>query len=230
MDRKFEEELEELKQELLEVGAKIERNIADAIQALVERDPRLAAAVAGRDPEIDLAEIRIDEHCLSVLALRQPVARDLRFIATALKIVKDMERIGDMAKDIAGHAESLAREVPLEIAPDIPILARSAQGMLNKALDAFVNRDPEMARAVIRDDDVVDELHRQVIDETIQLMLEKRDLIGPYTQLLYITKYLERIGDHSSNIAEMVVFMVEGKDIRHHEKIKGMRGTRTDAD
>jgi phosphate transport system protein len=228
MDRKFEEELEELKEELLEVGAKIERNIADAIQALMEQDARLAAEVSRRDPEIDLAEIRIDEHCLSVLALRQPVARDLRFIATALKIVKDMERIGDMAKDIAGHAESLSRESPLEIAPDIPVLAQSAQHMLNKALDAFVNRDPEMARDVIRDDDVVDELHKQVIDEIIQLMLQKQDLIGPYTQLLYVTKYLERIGDHSSNIAEMVVFMVEGKDIRHYEKIKSIRGGNAD--
>jgi phosphate transport system protein len=228
MDRKFEEELKELKQELLEVGAKIERNIADAIQALVERDARLAVAVAGRDPEIDLAEIRIDEHCLSLLALRQPVARDLRFIATALKIVKDMERIGDMAKDIAEYAESLAREAPLEIAADIPTLARSAQVMLNKALDAFVSRDPELARAVIRDDDVVDGLYRVAIDETIQLMLEQRDLIGPYTQLLYVTKYLERIGDHSCNIAEMVVFMVEGKDIRHFEKIKSMRSGNAD--
>ncbi len=220
MDTKFQEELDSLKRQLLEMGAKVERNIGDAIKALLQRDGRLAEEVRQRDPEIDLTEIEIDQQCLNLLALHQPVARDLRFIATAMKIVKDLERIGDMAKDIAQRALAVIHEEPIRGIDEFPQLAECAQKMLTKALDSFVHQDVELARQVIKDDDVVDELHDRVFSDLIVLMIRDSHKIARATHLIYVTKYLERIGDHSSNMAEMVVFMVKGEDIRHLEKIR----------
>jgi phosphate transport system protein len=225
MDRKFEEELEEIKQELLTVGAQVERNISDAIQSLYDRNPQLAREVISRDPFIDLTEIRIDELCLSILARRQPVARDLRFIATSLKIVKDLERIGDMAKDISEHSLAILKESPLRDFPDLFRMASYAQSMLKRALDAFVDRDPALARQVIGDDDRVDEIHGRIWQEIVQTMKAEPEFTAGLAHLFLVAKYLERIGDHSSNIAEMVVFLVEGKDIRHFEKVKSLRQT-----
>lgn len=220
MERKFHEELEELKEQLLRMSAKVERNIGDAIQAVIQRDRALAQDVKRRDPEIDLAEVQIDEYCLSMLALHQPVARDLRFLATALKIVKDLERIGDHASDICQQALVAMDALVHKELVDLPEMARAAQQMLKRALDAFVRRDVELARQVIRDDNQVDLLHEKILTELIEAMVNSPQDITSLTHLVYINKYLERIGDHSSNIAEMVVFMVEGKDIRHLEKIK----------
>jgi phosphate transport system protein len=223
MERKFEEELEEIKQCLLSLGSKVERNLGDAIMALVERDPALAGDVMSRDPLVDLAEIQLDEHCLYVLARRQPVARDLRFIATTLKIVKDLERVGDMASDIAEHVLALLRYPAVRPFPEIPEMARLAQQMLKRALDAFVRHDPQLARAVIADDDKVDEMHVRIWDALVGLMSEDPSAIPAAPHLFAIIKYLERLGDHSSNVSEMVVFMVEGKDIRHSEKLRAIR-------
>jgi phosphate transport system protein len=223
MERKFEEELEEIKQNLLSLGAKVERNFGDAITALVKRDPVLAEEVISRDPLVDLAEIQLDEHCFYMLARRQPVARDLRFVATALKIVKDLERVGDMASDIAEHVLALLRYPAVRPFPDIQEMGRLAQQMLRRALDAFIGRDAELARTVIADDDKVDELHVKIWDELVALLSEDRDSIPAAPHLFAIIKYLERLGDHSSNVAEMVVFLVEGKDIRHSEKIRAIR-------
>ncbi len=223
MERKFEEELEEIKQGLLSLGTKVERNFGDAIAALVERDPVVAEDVISRDPLVDLAEIQLDEHCFYMLARRQPVARDLRFIATTLKIVKDLERVGDMASDIAEHVLALLRYPAVHSLADISEMARLAQDMLKRALDAFVGRDPELARSVIADDDKVDQMHVKIWDELVALMSEDRDSIPAAPHLFAIIKYLERLGDHSSNVAEMVVFLVEGKDIRHSEKIRAIR-------
>jgi phosphate transport system protein len=223
MERKFEEELEEIKQSLLSLGSKVERNIGDAVTALIDRDPVLAGDVISRDPLVDLAEIQLDEHCFYMLARRQPVARDLRFIATTFKIVKDLERIGDMASDIAEHVLALLRYPAVRSFPGIPEMARLAQQMLKRALDAFVKHDPELARSVIADDDKVDQMHVKIWEDLVALMSEDPDSIPAGPHLFAVIKYLERLGDHSSNVAEMVVFMVEGKDIRHSEKVRAIR-------
>jgi phosphate transport system protein len=223
MERKFEEELEEIKHNLLSLGSKVERNIGDAIVALTERDPLLAKDVISRDPLVDIAEIQLDEHCIYVLARRQPVARDLRFVASTLKVVKDLERVGDMASDIAKHVLELLADPPIRLFPDIPEMARLAQGMFKRALDAFVNHDPDEARAVIADDDKVDAMHVRVWDELVALMSEDASAIPGAPHLFAVIKYLERLGDHSSNVAEMVIFMIEGRDIRHSEKVRAIR-------
>ena len=223
MERKFEEELEEIKQNLLSLGSKVERNFGDAISALIDRDPALAGDVMSRDPLVDLAEVQLDEHCIYVLVRRQPVARDLRFIATTLKVVKDLERVGDMASDVAEHVLALLRYAPVRSFPEIPEMARLAQQMLKRALDAFVKHDPQLARAVLADDDKVDAMHTKIWDELVTLMTEEPSSIPAVPHLFAIIKYLERLGDHSSNVAEMVVFMVEGVDIRHSAKIRAVR-------
>ncbi|RPJ62498.1 MAG: phosphate signaling complex protein PhoU [Acidobacteria bacterium] len=223
MERKFEEELDQLKQELLSVGAQVERNVGDALQSLITRDPDLARQVISRDPAVDYSEIHIDEVCLSILARRQPVARDLRFIATSFKIVKDLERIGDMSKDISEHALEILRQPPVRDFTDLQPLTAFALSMLKRALDAFVNRDPVLARQVIADDDKVDDMHAELWTEIVDAMKAEPNWIAPLAHLFSIAKYIERIGDHSSNVAEMVVFMVEGKDIRHYEKVRALR-------
>ncbi len=223
MERKFEEELEEIKQSLLSLGSKVERNVGDAITSLIDRDPVLAGDVISRDPLVDLAEIQLDGHCLYVLARRQPVARDLRFIATTLKVVKDLERVGDMASDIAEHVLALLRYAPVRSSSEIPEMARLAQQMLKRALDAFVKHDAQLARAVIADDDKVDAMHLKIWDDLVALMSEDPSSIPAAPHLFAIIKYLERLGDHSSNVSEMVVFMVEGQDIRHSAKVRAIR-------
>ena len=222
MERKFEEALQELKKLLLEMAARVEENIRDALLGVENGDIRLLEDVTRRDAAIDLAEIRIDEHCLSLLALQQPVARDLRFITTALKIVKDIERIGDMARNIAKHGIILLEAGMVTLPPDFRKIGAASQEMLRKALDSFVGYDAAMARQVILDDDTVDELHRKLIAETTKRMIDDPNKIEVLTHLIAVGKFLERIGDHSSNIAEMVVFMVEAKDIRHKQKIQGL--------
>lgn len=224
MERKFQEELDELKRMLLSMGAKVEKNIGDANEALINRDGVLARDVVERDAEIDLEEIRIDELCLSLIALRQPVARDLRFITTALKIVKDMERIGDMAGDISHRALQVLKEPPLVVLKDLRKLTRAAQKMLNDALDSFVHQDVVQARRVIQDDDQVDQYHRNLFKELIEVMVKDPRTVPQATHLISVIKYLERIGDHSTNIAEMVVFLVEGRDIRHLHKLQRFHG------
>ncbi len=223
MERKFEEELEEIKQSLLSLGSKVERNFGDAISSLIDRDPVLAGDVLARDPLVDLAEVQLDEHCLYVLVRRQPVARDLRFIASTLKVVKDLERVGDMASDIAEHVLALLRYPPVRDFPEIAEMGRLAQEMLKRALDAFVKHDPQLAREVIADDDKVDEMHSGIWDSLVAVMSEEPNSIPAVPHLFAIIKYLERLGDHSSNVAEMVVFMVEGTDIRHSAKIRAIR-------
>lgn len=223
MEKKLQGELEELKSQLLAMSAKVERNIEDAVRTLIDGDLELARSIRTRDVEIDAAEIAIDEHCYTLLALQQPVARDLRFLATALKIVKDLERVGDMASNIADRAVLVLKGPPLAPLPDLLGMATAARNMLREALDAYLLRDPELARRVIAEDDEVDDLLERLFDELIGRMADDPSIIGSGIQLSYIIKYLERIGDHSSNIAEMVVFMVEGKDIRHRDKLKALQ-------
>jgi phosphate transport system protein len=215
----YEQELRELKDKLLLMCHKAEQMISDSIRSLVDRRPSLAQEVIQRDDEMDRLEVSIDELCYEVLALEQPVARDLRFIATALKIVKDIERIGDIAVNIAERALELIQEPELKRLVDLPIMADAAQKILKESLDAFVNSDADLAEKVITNDNVVDDLYEQIFRELLTYMLEDPRCISRAIKLIFIAKHLERVGDHSANIAEMVVFLVRGKDIRHATRL-----------
>jgi phosphate transport system protein len=212
------EELDLLRQQLLDMAARVEQNIDDAIDALRSRDHNSLEKVIQNDTEVDLAELQIDEKCVSLLALRQPVARDLRFIVTTLKIVKDLERVGDIAKNIAKHGLGILREKPLPFPGELGRMAETSKDLLRRALDAFVQSDAELAYQVIDGDDTVDMLHKQNVRHFIDMMVADQSIIGPMTQFLAVNKFLERIGDHSSNIAAMVVFMIKGRDVRHPKK------------
>jgi phosphate transport system protein len=219
----YEQQLRELKEKLLLMSHQAELMISDSIRALVDRRPTLAADVIKKDDELDALEIKIDNLCYEVLALEQPVARDLRFIATALKIVKDLERIGDIAVNIAERALELIQEPELKRLVDLPIMADAAQKILKESLDAFVNSDAELAEKVILNDNVVDDLYEQIFRELLTYMLEDPRSISRAIKLIFIAKHLERVGDHSANIAEMVVFLVKGQDIRHGTRLDRRR-------
>jgi phosphate transport system protein len=219
----YEQQLRELKDKLLLMSHRAELMIADSIRALVDRRPTLADEVIKRDDELDNLEIEIDNLCYEILALEQPVARDLRFIATALKIVKDIERIGDIAVNIAERALELIQEPELKRLVDLPIMGDAAQKILKESLDAFVNSDADLAEKVIINDNVVDDLYEQIFRELLTYMLEDPRAISRAIKLIFIAKHLERVGDHSANIAEMVVFLVKGQDIRHGTRLDRRR-------
>jgi phosphate transport system protein len=216
----YEEQLRTLKDRLLMMSHHAEKMVADSINALVERRPSIAQDVIQRDDALDRLEIEIDNLCYQVLALEQPVARDLRFIATALKIVRDIERIGDIAVNIAQRASELLQEPELKRLIDLSLMAEASQRILKESLDAFVNADAELAEKVIRDDHVIDDGYEQILRELLTYMMEDPRTISRALKLIFIAKHLERVGDHSANIAEMVIFLVRGQDIRH--------GTRAD--
>lgn len=211
----YEMELSELKDRILHLGGTVEEMIASAMKALVERDSVLARKVLESDPEVDSGELEVDHLCLNLLALRQPAGRDLRFITTALKIVTDLERIGDLAVNIAKRAIELNEEPPLKPYIDIPRMASSVRSMVRRALDAFVAKDVENARAVLLADDAVDDLNVQLFRELLTYMIEEPKNVSRALRITFIAKYLERIGDHATNIAQMVIFMCEGRDVRH---------------
>jgi len=211
----FDIELNELKQSILIMGGKVELMIANSIKSLVDRDIPLAVHTIAFDHEINAAEMSIDERCLELLALRQPAARDLRFITIALKIVTDLERMGDQCANIAKRARDLSEEPPLKPYIDIPRMAHWAEVMVKEALDAFVRGDADLAVKVCKDDSFVDDLNTQIQRELLTFMIEDPTTISRAMKLNYISKSLERIADHATNIAEMVIFMVKGKDIRH---------------
>ncbi|MDD2273678.1 MAG: phosphate signaling complex protein PhoU [Desulfuromonadaceae bacterium] len=211
----FDIELNDLKQSILVMGGKVELMIANSVKALVDRDTALAESTIALDHEINTAEVSIDERCLELLALRQPAARDLRFITIALKIVTDLERMGDQCANIAKRAREMNEEPPLKPYIDIPRMAHRAEVMVKEALDAFVRGDAELAIKVCKDDSYVDELNIQIQRELLTFMIEDPTTISRAMKLNYISKSMERIADHATNIAEMVIFMVKGKDIRH---------------
>jgi phosphate transport system protein len=215
----YEQQLRTLKDKLLLMSHHAEKMIADSIRALVERRPSLADEVIRNDDTLDKFEIEIDNLCYEILALEQPVARDLRFLATALKIVRDIERIGDIAVNIAERASELIQEPELKRLIDLPIMADAAQRILKESLDAFVNSDAELAEKVIRDDHLIDDVYEQMFRELLTYMMEDTRYISRALKLIFIAKHLERVGDHSSNIAEMVIFMVRGQDIRHGTRV-----------
>ena len=213
--RVYDEELKEIREKLLVMGGKVELMISNAMKALVERDSDLAERTIAFDHEINHLEVEIDEKCLQVLATRQPTARDLRFITLALKIVTDLERIGDQCAAIAKRALELNREPPLKPYIDLPRMAHWASVMVKESLDAFVRGDDELALKVCNDDQFVDDLNEQIQRELLTFMMEEPETISRAIKINYISKCIERIADHATNIAEMVIFMVKGKDIRH---------------
>ena len=215
MARHFHEELEGLKQTLLGMGALVEDQIRRVMRALVERDDQLAQNVIERDREVNAYDVEVDEKCVELLALHQPTAGDLRFITTAMKIVTDLERIGDQAVNIAQRARELNLEPQLKPYIDLPRMAQRAQAMVKESLDAFVGRDTELARRVCGEDGAVDDLNHQIFRELLTFMMEDPKTIPRAIRLILIARFLERVADHATNIAEMVVYMVESKMVRH---------------
>ena len=218
-DRAFEEQLGQLRTAVLEMGGLVEEQIGQAVRALIQRDEALAHATIERDHTVNRFDVEIDDLSLKLLALRQPAARDLRLITTALKITTDLERIGDMATHIAERAIELAGEVPIKPYIDIPRMADVARDMLRRSLDAFVREDTELALSVCLADDTIDQLHEQLFRELLSYMVENPATVSRAMRLLFVSKYLERVGDHATNIAEMVIFMVKGRSIRHLDKL-----------
>src|SRR5215510_10406522 len=215
----FEQQLRTLKDKLLLMSHRAEKMIADSIRALVERRPSLAEEVITSDDALDQLEIEIDNLCYEILALEQPVARDLRFIATALKIVRDIERIGDIAVNINRRTIELLQEPGIKRLVALPLMAEAAQGILRGSLDAFVSSNPRLAEAVIQNDCVIDDMYDEIFRELLAYMFEDVRSVSRALKLIFIAKHLERVGDHSANIAEMVIFIVKGKDIRHATRI-----------
>lgn len=213
--KQYDDELNEIRTRLLEMGGKVEVMIANAVRALVDRDSDLADLTVRSDHEINRLEVLIDERCLEVLARFQPAARDLRFLTLALKIVTDLERIGDQCVSIANRAKELNEEPPLKPYIDLPRLTEAAGRMVRESLDAFVRGDEQLAIKVCEDDQLVDDLNIQIQRELLTFMMEDPSTISRALKLNYISKYLERIADHATNVAEMVIFMLKGKDIRH---------------
>ena len=215
MQRHFHEELEALKQTLLAMGGLVEDQIRRAMKALLERDDALAREVIERDRQVNTYDVEVDEQCVSLLALHQPAAGDLRFITTAMKIVTDLERIGDQAVNIAQRVLELNREPQLKPYIDLPRMAERAQRMVKESLDAFVARDTALARQICGEDAEVDALKEQIFRELLTFMMEDPRTIPRAIRVILISRFMERVADHATNIAEMVVYLVEGKMVRH---------------
>jgi len=216
----FDLELKELKDKLRFQGNLVENAIQDAIKALTERRSELAEKVISDDDIINAKEVEIDEFCLKLLALRQPAARDLRFITTAIKINYDLERIGDMAVNICERVLELNREPQLKPYIDLPMMTDVTHEMVKEALEAFLNENVDLALKVTRNDEKVDQFLDQIFRELLTYMMQDPRTITRAARLLFISKYLERMADHAVNIAELVLFMVEGKIIRHIKPVQ----------
>lgn len=221
MKRRFEEELEILKQQLLRMAAKAETMIYHSIQALVKRDLALAQDVKMLENDVNMLQLEVDEHAFRMLALYQPMAGDLRFIIAGMKISSDLERIADQAVNVTENTEVALRYPELKPLIDIPRMAELARGMMRESIDAFIAGDAPRARKIVVEDDEVDALKDQVFREVLTYMISDPRTIQVGMPLILIARNLERIADHATNIAEDVVYMVEAKDIRHHAEDRG---------
>jgi phosphate transport system protein len=227
METHFHKELQELKEDLLKMAALVEEAISTAVLSLVRRDSDLARKTFEGEDQINRMEIDIEDTCLKLLALRHPMAADLRFITSAMKIITDLERMGDQAVNIAERAISLNQEPQLKPYIDIPKMAEIAQSMVKDVLDAFVNSDSKLARSVCERDDLVDGLNDQVFRELLTYMISDPRNITRSVHLMIVCRCLERIADHATNIGEDVIFMIDALVIKHHadekekEKEKG---------
>jgi phosphate transport system protein len=211
-------EIERLKKQILTLSAVVEDNLQKAVKSISDRDAKLAQRVIDRDFDIDDLEVEVEEECLKTLALHQPVANDLRFIIAVLKINNDLERIGDLAVNIAERAIYLSQREPLTVPFDMPRMASLAQHMLHKALDALVTLDPVLANSVCASDDDVDALNRETYARIEDRIRRDPDHIDCYINFLAISRQLERIADHTTNIAQDVIYMIDGNIVRHHRE------------
>jgi len=216
MERLFDEELKNLKEKLLRMAAYVEEAVELAIEALTERKEGPAREILKREETVNLLDVEIDETCLRLLALRQPMAGDLRFITSAMKIGSDLERMGDLSVNVAEQALELAKMPLLKPLIDIPRLARLVQAMVRDSLNAFINRDEALARNVCERDDEIDALDDQIFRELLTYMMQDPTTIARAVALLLVSRNLERIADHTTNIGEDVVYLVRGKTIKHH--------------
>jgi phosphate transport system protein len=214
-DREYEAELQHLRERLLLMGARIEEMIVRAMRAFSESNVELAREIIALDEQVDRLEMSIDEQCVKILAKRQPVASDLRFLTTTLKIVTDLERVGDLAVNICERVVELEHQPALAGRSALESMGSAAHGMMHDALDAFIQRNVDLAQAVIERDSSVDAAYAQTFPALMALMIKSSDNVYPAQRLQSIGKYLERIADHATNVAEMVVFMVRGEDPRH---------------
>lgn len=214
--RHFAEELDELKRRLLAMAGLAEDRVRLAVRGLVDRDQTLIAQVLQGDAELNRFHVEIDDRCFKLLALRQPMAGDLRTIVAAVKINNDLERVGDLAVNIVEAAQRYLTHPPVKPLVDIPRMAEVAQGMLHDALDAFVSRDVVAAQRVLDRDDVLDDLKDQIFRELLTYMIGDPRTVEPGIDLILISRHLERVGDHATNIAEDVIFIVNARDVRHH--------------
>jgi phosphate transport system protein len=210
-------ELEDLKGMLLTMAALVETAIRKSVKSLVDRDSDMAAQVIKNDSEINTHDVKIDEECIRLLALKQPMGKDLRFITTAMKITTDLERIADNAVNVSERAVELNQEPQLKPYIDIPRMCEIAQGMIRDSINAFVNEDISLAKDVIIRDDEIDELNEAIWEELMAIMTRDPSTVARAVKITYISKYLERMGDHATNIAEDIIYMVDGKIIRHME-------------
>ena len=211
----FQREIEKSKKMILSIAAEVEESLQKALKSLKERDGKLAKKVMEYDKTIDRMEIEVEEECLKILALHQPVAIDLRFIVSVLKINNDLERIGDLAANIAERALYLSGQDPIEIAPSIIEMAPEVQQMLKKSLDALINMDTDLANEVLEADEKVDDLHAGMYEYIQEVVKKSPDSINSQLHLMGVSRYLERIADHATNIAEDVIYMVDGEISRH---------------
>ena len=221
MERQFDEELKTLKEKLLEMAGRAEESIAIAVKGLKDRKEELAQEVLKKEENINLIEIEIDELCMRLLALRQPMASDLRFITSAMKIGSELERIGDQAVNIAERTLELLKYPLLKPLIDIPRMAFLAQNMVRDSINAFINYDDKLARNICERDDEVDNLNDQVFRELLTYMIQDPSTITRAVDLILVGRHLERIADHATNISEDVIYLVKGKTIKHHIEERG---------
>ena len=215
MTRHIERQIEQLKEKILRVGTLVEEAISKSITALINRDSHLAQRVMASDEEIDRMEVEVEEECLKILALYQPVAADLRFVVAALKINNDLERMGDRAKNIAKRVAQLHAGEPCELPPEIRLMAMQAQEMVKQCLDAVINADPSLARQVREEDDAVDAARQKIRKKVLQGIKEHPENVETLLRINSVSKHIERIADMATNVAEDVIYMVEGDIVRH---------------
>jgi len=215
MAQHFIREIERLKKMVLTLSAVVEESVHKAVNAIERRDAELAQRVLDSDIEVDHMEVDVEEECLKILALHQPVAADLRFIIAVMKLNSDLERIGDLAGNVAKRAIFLAKHPRIEIPAQIPAMAEKVQVMLKRTLDSLVKMDASLAREVMASDDEVDDLHKQVGKYVQKLLKTKPENTEAYIQIFHVARHLERIGDSASNIAEDVIYMIDGEIVRH---------------
>lgn len=215
IDKRYEEGLQLLKEQILKMGGAVEEMILFSTKGLFERDSKKIQEVIQKDERVNAMEIAVDDRCLELLALHQPAAGDLRFITIGLKLSKDLERMGDLAVNIAESAVEINKEPLLKAYVDLPAMAEKVQKMVQDVLDAFVQRDPLRAKKICEMDDEIDDYKTKIFDELLGLMQKDSAAVSRGVRLIAVSKHLERIADHATNIAEEVIFMMQGKDIRH---------------